>query len=93
MIDKSGKVLAAEPGSPAGTVEVVEKFVGKGDSTAPALVPEPLATEEPKPGVAANAINGTNGTTKEDVDKAEVAAQVADTAEKLDSNDAKPVSA
>jgi peroxiredoxin Q/BCP len=27
VVDKSGKVLAAEPGSPAGTVEVVKKLV------------------------------------------------------------------
>ena len=93
MIDKSGKVLAAEPGSPAGTVEVVEKLVGKGDSAAPALVTEPVAAEEPKPEVAANGINGTNGATKEDIAQADVAAQVADTAEKLDSNEAKPVAA
>lgn len=28
VIDKSGKVLAAEPGGPAATVEVVRKLVG-----------------------------------------------------------------
>jgi len=70
VVDKSGKVLAAEPGSPAGTVGVVKKLVGGGGT--------PVA-------------NGVNGGTKEDVAQADVAAQVADTAEKLDSNEAKPL--
>jgi peroxiredoxin Q/BCP len=29
VVDKSGKVLAAEPGGPAATVEVVRKLVGE----------------------------------------------------------------
>ena len=83
VVDKSGKVLAAGPGSPASTVEVVKKLVHGGST---ATVP---ATEEPKTGVvAANGVNGT--ATKEDIAQADVAAQVADTAEKLDSNEAKP---
>jgi peroxiredoxin Q/BCP len=86
VVDKSGKVLAAEPGSPAGTVEVVKKLVGGGVTAA--AVPLP-AVEAPKPETA-NGTNGVNGATKEDVAKAEVAAQVADTAEKLDSNEEKP---
>jgi len=73
VVDKSGKVLAAEPGSPAGTVEVVKKLVN-GSASAPADV----KSEVP---------NGVNGGTKEDVAQADVAAQVADTAEKLDSNE------
>jgi len=83
VVDKSGKVLAAQPGSPAGTVEVVKKLVGTGEAadTAPATEPK---TE------AANGINGTHGATKEDIDHAEVAAQVADTAEKLDGAEGKP---
>jgi peroxiredoxin Q/BCP len=83
VVDKSGKVLAAEPGSPAGTVAAVKKLVEEGDA-APELV-----AAEPK----TEAANGVNGATKEDVAQAEVAAQVADTAEKLDSNEAKPVAA
>jgi peroxiredoxin Q/BCP len=31
VIDKEGKVLAAEPGSPDGTVEVVRRIVGKAE--------------------------------------------------------------
>lgn len=82
VVDKSGKVLAAEAGSPDGTVAVVKRLVeSSGSTTAPA------ATAETAP-VAAVA-NGD--ATKEDVDKANVAAEVADTAEKLDSNEAKPV--
>ena len=93
VVDKSGKILASEPGSAAGTVDVVKKLVGSGESAGPATVSEPVApaAEEPKTETAANGINGTNGTTKEDVAQADVAAQVADTAEKLDSNEAKPV--
>ena len=75
VVDKSGKVLAAEPGSPAGTVEVAKKIVG--DRTAAAKKTE------------ASIADGVNGGIEEDVVKADVAAQVADTAEKLDSNEAK----
>jgi thioredoxin-dependent peroxiredoxin len=73
VVDKSGKVLAAEPGSPAGTVEVVKKLVGGGAAASAS------ATEEP-----------VNGATKEDVARANTAAEVADTAEKIDSNEGKP---
>lgn len=74
VIDKSGKVLAAQPGSPAGTVEIVKKLVGGGTAT---------------PKTEAPAANGVNNANKEDIAQADVAAQVADTAEKLDSNEAK----
>lgn len=74
VVDKSGKVLAAEAGSPAGTVAVVKKIVENIGTSA--------ATETP-------AANGVNGATKEeDIAQANVAAQVADTAEKLESNEA-----
>jgi len=84
VVDKSGKILAAEPGGPDATVAVVKKLVG---SSAPVtengnVVEGKKADDETKPtnevddGVAA----------KVDAAKAEVAAEVADTAEKLDSN-------
>lgn len=69
IISKEGKVLAAEPGSPAGTLAVANKIIegskeGDGD------------------------VAGANGNaTGEDLVKAETAAEVADTAEKLDSNE------
>jgi thioredoxin-dependent peroxiredoxin len=98
VVDKTGKVLAAEPGGPAPTVEVVKKLVGS--SNAPAadnkqvdeVAEENKATEEPKADEASKpATNGVNGTaTEEDVAKANVAAEVANTAEKLDSNEAPP---
>lgn len=66
MVNKEGKVLAAEPGSPSGTVDVVKKLVESGPAT-----------------------NGVNGAAKDDIAKAEVAVQVADTAEKLDSKEEK----
>ena len=87
MVDKSGKVLAAEPGSPAGTVEVVKKLVAGG----PAAAAAPLPVVEAPKAEATNGTNGVNGATKEDIAQADVAAQVADTAEKLDSNEEKPV--
>ncbi|KAF7866757.1 hypothetical protein EAF04_005599 [Stromatinia cepivora] len=121
IIDKSGKVLAAQPGTPKGTLEVVEKLIGvpeekeeekeveaeaapeviEGETekeTEKEVAPE-KATEEAKPkeeekkteeSVApeTNGIKGTNSSaSKEDIAKANVAADVADTAEKLDSND------
>ena len=86
VVDKSGKVLAAQAGSPTGTVDVVKKLVG-GGATAAAVPLPPVDAPKPE---AANGTNGVNGATKEDVAQAEVAAQVADTAEKLDSNEEKP---
>ncbi|KAG0652042.1 Thioredoxin peroxidase [Hyphodiscus hymeniophilus] len=74
VIDKSGKILAAEPGSPTGTLETAKKVTGGYGSAA--------AAQEP-------VVNGANGAAKEDVAQAETAAQVADTAEKIDSNEGK----
>lgn len=96
MVDKTGKVLAAEPGGPAATVEVVKKLVGSSDATADTkqvdkVAEDVKAIEEPKAEGAKPATNGVNGTaTDEDVAKANVAAEVANTAEKLDSNEAPP---
>ncbi len=96
MVNKAGKVLAAEPGGPAATVEVVKKLVASSDATAADTkqvdkVVDVKATEEPKAEEAKPATNGVNGTaTEEDVAKANVAAEVANTAEKLDSNVAAP---
>lgn len=98
VVDKSGKVLAAEPGGPAPTVEVVKKLVASSGTSAPATDEafKPAEVEE-KAGepeveeVKSAETNGVNGTsTVEDVAKANVAADVADTAEKLDSNEAPP---
>lgn len=82
VVDKAGKVLAAEPGGPAATVEVVKKLVGE-KAAAPAA--ETVAKSDEPATETAEA----NGSTNEDVEKANVAADVADTAEKIDSNDAK----
>lgn len=56
VVDKKGKVLAAEPGGPAKTLEIVRKAIGEGAS----------------------------GATKEDVEAAKTAAEVADTAAEVD---------
>jgi peroxiredoxin Q/BCP len=65
VVDKSGKVLAAEPGSPAGTVEVVKRLVS--DRAVPVLA----AAEEPE--TEARIANGTtDGATKGDVAQADV---------------------
>ncbi|KAG9229249.1 putative peroxiredoxin [Amylocarpus encephaloides] len=82
VVDKSGKILAAGAGSPSGTVEVVQRLVAGGGG----LVAE--EDEEEGSSKEAPVANGVNGSSKEDVAKAEVAAQVADTAEKLDKNEA-----
>lgn len=102
VVDKTGRVLATEPGGPAATVEVVEKLVGGSGISAPvagegikaAEAEGPKVTEEPKVEAPSATSNGVNGTEKnEDVAKADVAAEVADTAEKLDSNEAFPAPA
>lgn len=97
MVDKAGKVLAAEPGGPAATVEVVKKLVGSSDAPAAdtknvdKVAEEVKAAEAPKVEESKPATNGVNGTaTNEDVAKANVAAEVANTAEMLDSNEAPP---
>jgi len=100
VIDKAGKVLAAGPGGPAATVEVVQKLVeSSGVSSAPVaedvgnVAEGEKVVDQPKIEEAAPASNGVNGIpepTKEDIAKADVAADVADTAEKLDSNEAVP---
>jgi peroxiredoxin Q/BCP len=85
VVDKSGKVLAAQPGSPGGTVDVVKKLVSDGTTATDPAVEEPK-TED----TAANGANVADTAAKEDIAQAEVAAQVADTAEKIDSNEEKP---
>jgi len=62
-------VLAAEPGGPAATVEVVKKLVDNKDA-----VPSKEEVEEKEQ--------------KEDHDMAETADEVADSAAKVDSNEA-----
>ncbi|KAI9738454.1 MAG: hypothetical protein M1818_005351 [Claussenomyces sp. TS43310] len=84
VIDKTGKVLAAEPGSPAGTVEVVKKLIG---SAAP--ISKDVGSVNDGETKQTDDANGS-AEAKDDVAKAEVAADVADTAEKLDSNEAAP---
>jgi peroxiredoxin Q/BCP len=86
VVDKSGKVLAAEAGSPGGTLETAKKVTGEYGS-AVAAAP---AAQEPITEPAVNGANGANGATKEDIAQANTAAEVANTAEKIDSNEAKP---
>lgn len=86
VVDKAGKVLAAQPGSPSGTVEAVKKLLGNTDA-------EPVSVAADQKEEAKAATNGLNGSSapeasKEDIAKANVAADVADTAEKLDSHEA-----
>ncbi|KAH0558829.1 hypothetical protein GP486_004528 [Trichoglossum hirsutum] len=70
VVNKEGKVLIAEAGSPSSTVEVVKKLVGKGEANGvPASAEEKEAEEK-----------------KDDEEKANVASEVADTAAKLDGN-------
>ncbi|KAF7940970.1 uncharacterized protein EAE97_007155 [Botrytis byssoidea] len=115
VIDKSGKVLAAQAGSPKGTLEVVEGLIGvekeEVEKEEAAIEGEKETEKENENETAEDAkeevsptseekqpeepiipeTNGTNGinssASKEDVAKAEVAADVADTAEKLDGKD------
>ncbi|KAL9106161.1 MAG: hypothetical protein Q9187_008596 [Circinaria calcarea] len=97
VIDKEGKVLAAEPGGPAATVEVVRKLVGEGgpvEATASedvgAMADGSKVEDEVESGKvhaeeveSSTAANG-DAEMKEDAATADVAADVADSAEKLD---------
>jgi peroxiredoxin Q/BCP len=83
VVDKAGKVLAAQPGGPAATVEVVKKLVGSDETSAIATTADNnKAKDEMKS--TANGVNGSSDAKKEDV----VAANDTDTAEKPDSEKA-----
>lgn len=90
VIDKEGKVLAAEAGGPAATVEVVRTLVGSGDTTeevedAPERDEVEKAIEEGKMDAqTAEKEEKTDALAKDEVATADVAADVADTAAKLD---------
>ncbi|MCJ1290560.1 hypothetical protein MMC34_002099 [Xylographa carneopallida] len=99
VIDKEGKVLAAEPGGPAATVEVVSKLISEGGDAVDADATEKVddaaegskeeqKIEEGKPvsetAEPATKTNGTAEEKKEDVAQAEVAADVADSAKIID---------
>lgn len=73
VVDKSGKVLVAEPGGPAATLEAVKKVIASlgGDAESDGLKKAEATVEG------------------EDKAKADVAADVADTAEALDGASAK----
>lgn len=86
IINKIGKILAAEQGSPAGTVAVAKRLVESSGGVATAPTDEP--TEETKTGEVVPAPNGINGAHEDGV-KTDVAAEVPDTAEKIDSSEAK----
>ena len=61
VIDKAGKVLAAEPGSPDGTVAVVKKLVG-GEGAAPAQTTEEAQVEDAKLAKTASEVADTAAT-------------------------------
>lgn len=94
VVDKSGKVVAAEPGSPAATVETVKKLVAAGGEETETGKAEEGKTEEPAgnveepkeetAAVEAPPAPATEEEKKEDAELANVASDVADTAAKLD---------
>jgi len=90
VVDKAGKVLAAEAGGPAVTVDVVQKLVGSAGSTEDVgnIVEGEKAGKEieegKSDGQATEKPAAIDGEPKEDEAKANVAADVADTAAKLD---------
>ena len=91
VVDKEGKVLVAEPGGPAATVEAVKKLVGaNGTTKAKESVAEGPAETEGEVGGKIFEIfpcmiqRCLLFIDKKDAAAAEVAADVADTAEKLD---------
>ena len=90
VIDKEGKVLAAEAGGPAATVEVVRKLVGAEATTEEAgNVPEGSEVEKTieegkMDAQTAEKEEVANAEPKAEETTASVAADVADTAAKLD---------
>jgi thioredoxin-dependent peroxiredoxin len=80
VVDKAGKVLIAEAGGPQATFDAVKTLVTSGGAG------EKEATNGTavKDGTIDGAVDGGSG----DKEKADVAAEVANTAEKIDSNEA-----
>lgn len=70
VVDKSGKVLASQAGSPDGTVAVVKKLVDSGATAGDSAGPASEAAKD-----------------KKDVEMANTADEVADSAAKVDSNE------
>ena len=96
VVDKQGKVLAAEPGGPAATVEVVKKLVGEanvsedvgnmaeGEKVEKEVDEGKMDIQETEQPPAENGQQASKESeAKEDEARAEVAAEVADSAEKL----------
>ena len=97
MIDKSGKVLAVEAGGPGATVEVVRKLVAGVETNSDEVTSEDVRkiVEVEKENEAgklhaadfeSTAAENGDAEKEEDIAKADVAADVADSAEKLDGN-------
>ena len=99
VVDKEGKVLAAEPGGPGATVEVVRRLLGShGSTTGPSATEkvddategskEEQMIEEGKPVAdpvdTSTEANGTAEEKEEDIARADVAADVADSAKMID---------
>ena len=86
VVNKEGKVLAAEAGSPQATVDVVKGLVGKvnGAGTAGEPTKDGEATAESAAILAAAPDSKGDVEGEGDQKKADVAADVADTAAKLD---------
>lgn len=94
VVDKEGRVLAAEPGGPGATVAVVRKLIGEtgeaaasekaGDAAEESKVEKEVQEGKPVPENADHSTEA-NGTTEQmdDAGIADVAADVADSAEKL----------
>lgn len=89
VVDKEGKVLAAEAGGPAATVGVVKKLVAENSDAPSTAEPKesesaPTATAENAAILAAAAESEDKIDNEGDKAKAEVAAEVANTAAQLD---------
>ncbi len=88
MVDKEGKVLAAEAGGPAATVDVCQRLVGSQSEDVGNAAEGEKVEKEIETGKRNAAEVGSKEVkpedTKDDKATADVAADVADTAEALD---------
>ncbi|KAI9811641.1 MAG: hypothetical protein M1827_005390 [Pycnora praestabilis] len=89
VVDKKGKVLAAEAGGPAATVDIVQTLIGtKTEDVGNMAEGEEVEKEIEKGELGAEEATQEPVNAKDDAAKAGVAADVADTAEKLDGDEA-----
>lgn len=89
MVDKEGRVLAAEPGGPDATVEVVRSLIGGMKEPIGNVAEGEAVLKEVEEGKPSGDVPLPTSGAQEDKAAADTAGEVADTAAKIDDGDSK----